>query len=282
MSEQTAGPLQGLRILVTRTREQASALSERLSALGALPLEFPTIRIEAPRDWTQLDAALGRLYENGERGYDWLILTSVNGVTICLNRLLDLGYTLPSSFPGVRIATIGPATAAAVARYGLQVDLTPDEYVAEGVVQALLADARQHGYSIAGQRILLARAAEARKILPEELRRAGAIVDEVPAYHTYPVARSDERAQTVLQLLEQRQLDIITFTSSSTVQNFVAWLRSCDLTVEYVSQRTQLASIGPITSETARTLGFRVDIEAQTFTIDGLVEAIVHYERVTW
>lgn len=293
-----ASPLHGKRVLVTRTREQASALSERLCALGATPFEFPTIRIVPPTDWTQLDAALHRLYAPGTQaamehaadapaGYDWLVLTSANGVHICMQRARELGYT-PAALHGVRVATIGPATAAALQTYGIQTDLVPDNYIAEGVVSALLEDAEARDVPIEGQRFLVARAAEARKILVTELQEAGALVDEIAAYTTHPVARDDERGQEVLRLLRAEQLDLLTFTSSSTVRNFVAWLKSCaasDATadeaaiLELVNQHTQLASIGPITSQTARELGLTVTIEAREFTIEGLITAIVKHEE---
>ncbi|GCF11004.1 uroporphyrinogen-III synthase [Dictyobacter arantiisoli] len=280
-----SSPLRGKRVLVTRTREQASALSEQLRMLGAIPLEFPTIRIEPPRDWSALDAALRRLFpaDPADAVYNWLVLTSANGVDICMQRLQSLGYQ-PAELCGVRIATIGPATAATLAGYGLNADLVPDEYIAEGVIHALQADAERHGTSLQGQCILLARAAEARKILVTELQQAGALVDEVAAYFTVAVARDDARGHEVFQLLQQGQLDILTFTSSSTVRNFVAWLQSCaadslESPLELIQHHSLLASIGPITSQTARELGLKVDIEAAEFTIAGLVQALVLYEE---
>src|SRR5690349_15554170 len=173
MSDWQTGPLTGKRVLVTRTREQASVLSARLQTLGAIPVEFPTIRIVPPEDWREIDTALRRLYATDGSGYDWLVLTSVNGVRICCQRLQSLGYE-PEALQAkhhVRIATIGPATAASLTDYGLSADLVPDEYIAEGVAAALLADARARGVSVAGQRFLLARAAEARKVLADELRQ---------------------------------------------------------------------------------------------------------------
>jgi len=283
MSRSTVMPLTGRRVLVTRTREQASVLSEKLRALGALPVEFPTIQIVPPTDWQALDAALKRLYVSDESGYAWFVLTSANGVHICLQRLRELGYD-PCAMSGVRIATIGPATAAALGQYGVSADLVPDEYIAEGVTRALLEDARQRQISLVGQRILLARAAEARKVLFTDLQQAGALVDEVPAYYTVPVARDNERGREILRLLQDGQLDLLTFTSSSTVRNFVAWVEGyasgqSGHFLEQITQHTQLASIGPITSRTARELGLRVDIEAKEFTIDGLVNAIVLHEE---
>lgn len=281
MSEHSVAtlPLAGKRILVTRTREQASILSERLSALGAIPIEFPTIRIVPPSDWTELDEALGKLFLVD--GYTWLIFTSANGVTICCERLLTLGYDL-SAIQNVRIATIGPATAAALKRYGLTADLVPDEYRAEGVATALIEDFKRRGEPIEGTRILLPRAAEARKILVTELQQAGAIVDEVTAYYTHSIASDDEQGQNVLHLLQVGELDIITFTSSSTVRNFMQWLAGCEEqgfvhATRLVTEKPRpiIACIGPITAQTARELGLDVTIEAREFTIDGLVEAIV-------
>jgi uroporphyrinogen-III synthase len=283
MSKLVTAPLAGKQILVTRTREQAGVLSEKLRALGAMSVEFPTIRIVPPTDWNALDAALKRLYASDETGYDWLVLTSANGVHICMQRLRELGYD-PGAMQNVRVATIGPATAAALTEYGVAADLVPDEYVAEGVTRALREDARQRQIPLAEQRILLARAAEARKILFTELQQAGALVDEVPAYYTLPVARNDERGREVFHLLQTGQLDIVTFTSSSTVRNFVAWLKSyasepSDQTLGQITGNARLASIGPITSQTAREFGLHVDIEAKEFTIDGLVDALVLHEN---
>jgi uroporphyrinogen-III synthase len=281
MSEPTVRPLEGKRILVTRTREQASVLSERLHALGAIPVELPVIRIVPPEDWQNLDAALQRLFLSAGSAYDWLVLTSANGVNICCERLRTLGYEVSAlqAKQHVRVAAIGPATAAALNHYGIAADLVPDVYIAEGVATALMADAHQRGLSMAGQRILLARASEARKVLVSELQQAGALVDDVPAYHTLPVAHDDSCGREILNLLRNRQLAMVTFTSSSTVRNFVAWLNRCGQDATEMKQHTQCASIGPITSQTALELGLPVDIEAKEFTIDGLVTAIVQHEE---
>ncbi|GAC1428865.1 MAG: hypothetical protein PVS3B3_04290 [Ktedonobacteraceae bacterium] len=283
-------PLQGKRVLVTRTREQASVLSEGLRTLGALPVEFPTIRIVPPSDWTRLDAALKRLYPSDSAKkvsnassyiYDWLVFTSANGVHICLQRLQQLGYE-PHMIQRIRIATIGPATADALTAYGLIADVIPDAYVAEGVAEAIIEDAQQRGIVLNGQHILLARAAEARKVLAIMLREAGAIVDDVPAYYTLTAAFDDEQGRSLWNMLQQRQLDIITFASSSTVRNFMAWVKQCEeatgVTLMPASLPT-IACIGPITSQTARELGLTVAIEAKEFTIDGLLEAIVNYKE---
>jgi uroporphyrinogen-III synthase len=274
-------PLQGKHVVVTRTREQASAMSERLRALGAVPVEFPTIRIVPPSDWTQLDAALRRLCSPA--GYDWIIFTSANGVTICFNRLRALGYT-PQAIEGIHIAAIGPATAAALEQYGVRADLVPQEFIAEGIAEALIADARQRSTTLSGKRILLARAAEARKVLFALLRDAGADVEEVAAYYTLPVTREDAQGHEVASLLQRGRLDVITFTSSSTVRNFAAWLGSytsdeeTGSLLDLVNQHVVVACIGPITARTARELGLHVDVEAETFTVDGLIDALLaHY-----
>lgn len=283
-------PLQGRRILVTRTAEQASALSERLKALGATPIEFPTIRIAPPSDWQQLDAALHRLFATDAQHtayYSWLVFTSANGVKICCQRLRSLGLDIAAlGANGVRIACIGPATAASLARFGLNAALVPDAYIAEGVAAALIEDAQRRGEPLAGKHILLARAAGARQALATELQQAGALVDEVPAYDTLAVSADDERGRNVLHLLKTEQLNILTFTSSSTVRNFMQWLAQCeqddaaiDLQDILRNGKLRIACIGPITSQTARQLGLDVHIEAREFTIDGLVEAIVSCEE---
>ncbi len=284
MSEQsiTTLPLQGKRVLVTRTRDQASVLSAQLRDMGGIPIEFPTIRIVPPHDWSKLDAALNRLYDS-TLSYNWLVFTSANGVSICCERLRTLGYD-PAALRNVRVAAIGPATAATLAHYGVSADLVPDEYIAEGVAAALIADALQRGTPLTGQRILLARAAEARKVLVTELQQAGAQVDEVAAYYTHTVTGNDEQGRIILDMLRQQQLDILTFTSSSTVRNFNTWLQSslqneALLKQEILLTYPKLACIGPITAQTARELGLRVDIEAREFTIEGLVKAIVKFEE---
>ena len=279
--------LQGKRILVTRAREQAGALSERLQAVGAIPVEFPVIRIVPPQNWEPLDSALGKLFladaalqgdGQGHPYYAWLIFTSANGVNIFCERLLNLGFHT-QNMSGVRVAAIGPATAAALARYGITADLVPGEYVAESVAAAIIKDAQRLGEALEGKRILLPRAAEARQVLVTELQQAGATVDEVAAYTTGAAASDDELGREVLHFLQNSEIDIITFTSSSTVRNFIQWLTNCDAD-ELLTRNPQLkiACIGPITSQTARELGLKVDIEAREFTIDGLVEAIVQSE----
>lgn len=271
-------PLHGKHILVTRTSEQARTFSEQLRALGAVPVEFPTIRIVPPGDWEPLDGALRRLCADY---YDWLVFTSANGVHICFERLQGLGYDA-RSIDNVRVAAIGPATAAALVQYAIAAHLVPGEYRAESVAAALIDDARQRGESLQGKRVLLARAAEARNVLITELQQAGAMVDVIAAYRTAGVASDDKRGQEVLRLLEAQQLDMLTFTSSSTVRNFMQWLMNCEpgIASSFLSRVTRdaqpkIACIGPITSQTAREFGLDVHIEAREYTIAGLIEAIV-------
>ena len=285
MPEQTMKslPLEGRRILNTRRHEQAGTFSSQLSALGAIPVEFPTIRIVDPEDWGPLDNALKRLCEAD--WYDWLVFTSTNGVQISFERLIRLGYQV-ASIGEVRIAAIGPATAMTLAKYGATADLVPATYIAEAVTSAMIEDARKQGEPLEGKRLLLARAAEARNVLIHELQRVGVEVDVVAAYRTIGIDKEDEQGQMILRQLEAQELDIITFTSSSTVRNFMHWLREYDATftntfLSHVMQltRPKIACIGPVTSQTAREFGLKVHIEAQVYTIAGLVEAIIRNEE---
>jgi uroporphyrinogen-III synthase len=285
MREQTMKglPLQGRRILITRTHEQAGTFSTQLSALGAIPVEFPTIRVVAPDDWEPLDFALKRMCEAD--WYDWLVFTSANGVRICFNRLLRLGYNA-RSLSNVRVAAIGPATAMALTKKGVKVDLVPAKYIAEEVASALIEDIHKQGEQLEGKKVLLARAAEARNVLVTELQRAGMTVDVVAAYQSVGVSKEDEQGHKILHQMKAQKLDILTFTSSSTVRNFIHWLTQSDASftntfISNVMQHAQpkIACIGPITSQTARELGLDVHIEAQVFTIAGLVEAIIRNEE---
>jgi uroporphyrinogen-III synthase len=271
------------RVLVTRTREQAGVLSEHLRAAGAVPVELPVIRIVPPTDWQPLDRALRAMSEGN--AYDWLIFTSANGVKMVLSRLRELGLE-PEVLRDTRIATIGPATAAALTDYGLSAALVPAEFIAESVAAALRNEAEQRGVTLAGQRVLLARAAEARQVLISELEEAGARVEVVVAYETVPVAQDDERGREVITLLRQQQLDAITFTSSSTVHHFMHWLSQAapDIAIllAYPGKqpaRPLIACIGPITARTARDYGLEVSVEAREYTTAGLVEALITYEE---
>jgi uroporphyrinogen-III synthase len=276
-------PLQGQRVLVTRTRDQAGALSANLLAAGALPVELPMIRIEPPDDWSPLDQAMCALITRA--AYDWLIFTSANGVKMALERLRASGCE-PAALATVRIAAIGPATTAALESYGLSAALLPASSVAEGVAEALRQEAAQRGKTLAGTRVLLALAAETRQVLQTELEQAGAEVEVVVAYQTLPVAQDDVRGREVVALLREHHLDIITFTSSSTVHHFMRWLSQAapDLTVVLTysgahKTRPLIACIGPVTAATARGYGLEVGVEARDFTTAGLVAALIDFEE---
>jgi uroporphyrinogen-III synthase len=217
-------------------------------------VEIPAIEIRPPRILHPLDRALRKL-----ASYDWLILTSVNGVESLATRMKRL--SIPTKqLRGIRIAAIGPATRKALEDRSVRVDVMPREYVAEAVVKALRRRVR-------GQRVLLVRAAIARDVLPRQLRQAGARVEVVPAYKTVVPRGSAARVRALLKD-PRRRPDFITFTSSSTARNFAAMVRGSRL------DGIRLASIGPVTSATLRAVGLRVDVAAKTYTVDGLVKAM--------
>ena len=248
------GPLFGKRVLVTRARDQASALSDRLRELGAEPIEFPTIQIHAPADhYAALDVALAQL-----SNYDWLVFTSANGVSHVFDRLARAGRDA-RALAGVKVAAIGSATAQTLLACGVRADFMPTEFVAEAVIA-------EFPESVTGKRILLARATEARDVLPATWREAGATVDVVPAYRT---EISTDGAQEVRDALERGEIDIVTFTSSSTVRNFVQAMGDTP-----VPPTTVIAVIGPITGDTCRELLRAPDCSADTYTIEGLLAAL--------
>lgn len=247
-------PLFGQCIAVTRARGQAGELAAKLRALGADAKEFPTIEIVPAADYEPLDRAIGEL-----GAYDWVIFTSANGVRFFLDRLDRSATDLRSL--RARICAIGPATRRAVEALHLKVDLMPEEYVAEGLVEAFAV------HDLAGKKILLPRAAVARDLVPVELARRGAMIDVVEAYRTVIPEDARERARELFA--NGPKPDWITFTSSSTVSNFHHAVGPGAL------EGVRVASIGPVTTETARRLGIRVDVQADTFTVDGLVKAII-------
>jgi uroporphyrinogen III methyltransferase / synthase len=253
-------PLMGRSIVVTRSREQAGELVKRLSDLGAECLECPTIKVVPTDDVTPLDTALDNL-----ASYDWLIFTSVNGVDFFFNRLFEKNKDV-RDLHHIRTAAIGPATAKRLFDFGFKSDIVPESYRAESVVRAF------ENENIAGKKILLPRAREARPVLPVELTQMGAVVDDIEAYVTKPVK---DKADVILKRLEDRTIDMITFTSSSTVKNFRALLPAEGL--DRLMQGITIASIGPVTADTARILGFDVHIVAKAYTIPKLCDAIVQY-----
>jgi uroporphyrinogen III methyltransferase/synthase len=258
-------PLFGKRVVVTRSRTQASDLVTALADTGAWPVEFPTIRVTPPDDgYAALDAAISKLRDaaNGGPAYDWAVFTSVNGVERFFERLGIAGDT--RDLHGVKLGAIGPATAAALESRGLKLDFVPAEYRAEAVLEGLL----ERG--AAGGSVLIPRAREAREVLPEKLAEAGARVEVVTAYET---VLDETGVDDMKNMLSSGEIDIITFTSSSTVTNFVKLLDGYDF--QALPANVTIACIGPVTADTARDLGLRVDLVADEYTIPGLVRALV-------
>ena len=256
-------PLAGTRILVGRARHQAGSLSASLRSLGATVIEIPFIEIHKPRSYQPLDDALKNI-----RNYDWLILTSANGVEAMWQRVRKLRLTR-RTLKHLQIAAIGPATKKAIVKHGLNVKMVPEEYVAESVVKGLRD-------KVNGKRIVLIRAKVARDVIPEELRSAGAQVDVVEAYETVVPEKSRSRLQALMKNAARRP-HVVIFASSSTVRNFAELLgksKASSLSGELL-KHVQFASIGPVTSATLRELRMPVAVEAREFTMGGLIRAIV-------
>lgn len=248
-------PLFGKKVLVTRSRSQASKLTAALEELGAECIEAPAIKIVPPVDnYEALDKAIGQLDK-----YNWLIFTSTNGVEHFWHRLVAGGKDARVMYKA-RICAIGAATAQALASYGITADVVPERYQAEGIIEAL------DNELIAGTKILIPRAAEARALLPEALTKAGAQVDVVVAYET---VMGDAEAVEIRNSLAKGEIDVVTFTSSSTVKNLLKLIKDPELLKE-----VQLAAIGPITAETMQKNGLTANIVAAEYTIEGLVQSI--------
>jgi uroporphyrinogen III methyltransferase/synthase len=252
--------LKGKRILITRARSQALSLVQRIECLGGEVVEFPTIEIKAPASYQSLDQAIYQI-----TNYNWLIFTSVNGVEQFLNRFEKLGKNI-ADLAGIEVGAIGPETARRLTAAQIEPTLVPKQYQAEGILDELISE------TVLGKRILIPRAAKARDILPETLRRWGARVDVVEAYQTV-LPQVDVSA--LCRLLREGTIDMITFTSSSTVTNFAVMLRDQDL--PRLLSRAVIACIGPITKKTVEDLGMRPEIVSEEFTIPGLVRAMVDY-----
>jgi uroporphyrinogen-III synthase len=240
--------LTGRRVVVTRPQDQSQELCDRLQALGAEPIIFPVIAIVPPEPGGPVDDAIARL-----DSYDWIIFTSVNGVKHFWTRLLE--HPTQRSISGPKIAAIGPATAQALRQHGISVHLMPAEFRAEAILDEI--------GDVTGLHILLPRADIARPVLADGLYAMGARVDEVPTYHTV----RGHPSQAAFEALSGG-VDVITFTSSSTVRNFIALTDGLDY------GHPIIACIGPVTAATARELGLHVDVVAEEYTIDGLLEAL--------
>jgi len=250
-------PLFGKGVVITRPQEQAVEFAQLLSAEGARVVLFPTIRIVEPADWKPVDKAIADL-----ESYQWVVFTSANGVRHFFRRLREKGRDI-RDLKGIRIGTIGPATAAAIEGLGIPVDIVPDEFISEGVVKAF------RGVDLKGKRVLLPRAAEARDVIPEGLTTLGASVDAVTVYRT---VRSGSGREALQAFLDAGKVDVITFTSPSTVINYKKIMGNDPL-----PGKVRIACIGPVTAAAAKKQGFTVDIFQETFTIPGMVEALVDY-----
>lgn len=252
-------PLSGLRILITRPKDQAQTLAEKLRILGATTVELPVIEIMPTEDIGPLDNAIRELNR-----YDWVIFTSVQGVRHFINRMLELKIPL-ETLRASKVAAIGPATAAALTQAGKEPDYVPQEFLSERIVDGLGL--------LRGKRILLARADIASKKLPMILRERGAEVNDIVAYRTVlPRDLTREHLQSVLE-----QVELVTFTSPSTVQNLAQVLG--DEGLRDSMRSLKVACIGPVTVKAVKELGLNVDVVARTHTVDGLVEAIVNEIR---
>ncbi len=253
-------PLAGVRVVVTRAKAQAAAMVARLEALGAEAIEVPAIAIAPPEDPGALDDACSRIAT-----FDWVVFTSANAVDRVAERLTAApgGIGAPA---GPRLCAVGAATGEALARHGLRVDLVPDEYRAEGVIRAL----RRQG-DLTGVRVLLPRADLARDLLPAELGRAGAAVTAVTAYRTVP-ADLGRDGPDIRGMLRERQADVVTFTSGSSVRNFA---RAVGVEAADLLRRVEVACIGPVTAEAARRLDIATTIMPAESTVPALLDAIV-------
>lgn len=250
--------LHGKRVLVTRPPHQAEYFAQALREAGAEPICFPVITIGPPPDLPALDRVL-----QGLTAYDWLILTSVNGVAAVWERLAYLAITsLPE---GLKVAAIGPQTASALQEQGLDPDFVPGEYIAEAILPGL--------GEMTGRRFLLLRADQARRALADQIRLQGGLVDEVTAYQTLPAQPSEESIAGL-----RAGIDWVTFTSSSTVRNFVAAVRSAGLDPLDLPGSPRFACIGPVTAQTAHQEGLPVDVIASEYTTRGLLDAMVASE----
>ncbi len=252
-------PLLGKGIVVTRARQQASGLVSTLTELGACVYEFPTIEIRPLSDYGPVREAIERLDD-----YDWLIFTSVNGVKFFFDEMEILEKDA-RALAGKMIAAIGPATADALRSRGIRPDFIPEKYVAESVVEGLLA------LNVEGKRVLVPRALKAREILPNELRSAGADVEVLPVYET---ALANQDTDEIVDALKNGEIHYVTFTSSSTVDNFFEKIPAETLRAN--KDAVKLATIGPVTTKTLSVHGFESDITPEEFTIPALVQALVN------
>ncbi len=254
-------PLFGKRIVLTRAKPQAQEFSQLLAAYGAEPIEAPTIQIVPPASWRRIDQAVARLGE-----YHWLIFTSVNGVKPFMDRL-HAAHKDSRALAQLRVCAIGPRTGEALAQYGVMPDLVPKEFQAEGLLAALEEE------DLRGKKVLIPRAEVAREILPEQLRQRGAEVDVVAVYRTLAPAADLGR---LTEEIEAGKVHAVTFTSSSTVRNFVEMVGGVD-EARRLARKTTIGCIGPITAQQAEDLGLTVAIVPPENTVSALAQEIVRY-----
>jgi uroporphyrinogen III methyltransferase/synthase len=267
-------PLFGKRIIVTRAREQAADLVDRLEELGAEAIEASMVRIEA---MPQRDALADACRRAGE--FDWIVFTSQNGVEHFMRELMS-GPGDVRGLKGPKLAAVGPATAERLSRFGLKCDLVAAEHRAEGVAESMRqAVAALDGGTLEGARILLPKADIAREVLAEELRKSGADVTEVTAYRTVPETGSRDTDPDIYKMLLEHQIDIVTFTSASSVRHFVRAIGE-EQAIDLLSN-TQVASIGPVTAEAAQQLGIETTIMPKEYTVPALVDAILEHVAST-
>ena len=251
-------PLFGKGIVITRPKEQAEEFASLLQAQGARVIHFPTIKIVPADDLSDLDRAIGAIGD-----YQWIIFTSANGVSHFFRRLRELGKDI-RDLKGIRICAIGPATGGAVEDRGIRVDLVPESFISEGVIEAFRKE------SLKGSRILLPRAEAARDVIPGELMKLGATVDVATVYRTVSSGRKKSELE---EWIKKGKVDVITFTSSSTVTNFIK-IMGGDFSLP---SQVRIACIGPVTAATAKKAGLKINIMQERYTIPGLVEGIVDY-----
>lgn len=257
-------PLFGKRIVVTRTREQASELVALLEENGANCLEFATISLHPPDSWDELDTALGRLSD-----FQWIVFTSINAIHAFFERLYKKGHDT-RALATCKIAAVGRVTDECLRSYGLISDLLPEKFTGEGMAESF------EKMGVDGDSILIPRAVKAREVLPERLTKAGASVTVVPVYQNKRPDSFEGMHEKLLANLKDKQVDMVTFTSSSTVTNFVEMLGIKDQKeLQSLMEGVQVAAIGPITAKTVEKNGLKVDVQPDTYTISAMVEAIV-------
>lgn len=272
--------LKGKKILLTRSREQGEEMCKKLERLGAEVVEFPTIRIVPPKNYSQLDKAIAKIED-----YNWIIFTSQNAIDFFFNRFKMKNKTF-KTLKKRKIGVIGPATGKKVKNYGLKVGLLPKRYTTEGIVEEFQTMMPERD-KFSRLNILLPRADIATPLLPERLSKLGAKVTQVVAYRT---VKEKKCSPKVKKMLKNGKIDFVTFTSSSTVRNFFNLVKRKDIhpvrkdvssgISNGVHPKIKFVSIGPVTTKTAKELGLKISIQAREHTTDGLIEAILNWTRV--